>query len=77
MHVGACVCVERPLYSCLSAQYVTCDTKLRDQCKGTPCNRCGSDKTNNTGWNLEFVMFYFPKSSDMNALLAAWMLQEK
>lgn len=24
---------------CISAQLVTCDTKLRDQCKGTTCNR--------------------------------------
>lgn len=27
---------------CFSAQLVTCDTKLRDQCKGTTCNRYGS-----------------------------------
>uniref|UniRef100_A0A8C2ZLT5 Cysteine rich secretory protein LCCL domain containing 1 n=1 Tax=Cyclopterus lumpus TaxID=8103 RepID=A0A8C2ZLT5_CYCLU len=30
---------EKLLRSCFSAQFVTCDTKLRDQCKGTPCNR--------------------------------------
>lgn len=58
MHVGACVSVERPLWSCLSAQYVTCDTRLRDQCKGTPCNRCVSDKTNSTGWNLLWCFIF-------------------
>lgn len=32
------------LFLCVSAQLVTCDTKLRDQCKGTPCNRYKSDQ---------------------------------
>ncbi|KAF3835939.1 hypothetical protein F7725_028497 [Dissostichus mawsoni] len=26
------------------SQLVTCDTKLRDQCKGTPCNRYSSEE---------------------------------
>lgn len=43
---------------CLSAQYVTCDTKLRDQCKGTPCNRCGSDQASNHRLECT-VMFNF------------------
>lgn len=59
VHVTACAHVEIPLCSCLSAQYVTCDTKLRDQCKGTPCNRCGSDKANNTGRNVLWCLFFF------------------
>lgn len=70
--------LKAPLCSCLSAQYVTCDTKLRDQCKGTPCNRCGSDKNQRRG--LESTAMFnriFPSSSDTNAPLVAWMLWEK
>uniref|UniRef100_A0A3B4CYK3 LCCL domain-containing protein n=1 Tax=Pygocentrus nattereri TaxID=42514 RepID=A0A3B4CYK3_PYGNA len=29
----------QPLLVCFAAQLVSCDTKLRDQCKGTTCNR--------------------------------------
>lgn len=57
-HVATCTRVERPLCFCLSAQYVTCDTKLRDRCKGTPCNRCGSDQANNTSWNVRYYEVY-------------------
>lgn len=40
VHVRA---LKRRLCPCFSAQLVTCDTKLRDQCKGTTCNRYSSD----------------------------------
>lgn len=51
VHVGSCVTIQRPFFlcSCVSAQLVSCDRKLRDQCKGTPCNRYSWDKI----WNIE------------------------
>lgn len=42
-HAGAFY--EEPFVS-VSAQLVACGTKLRDQCKGTPCNRYGDNEVN-------------------------------
>uniref|UniRef100_A0A671XHG6 Cysteine rich secretory protein LCCL domain containing 1 n=1 Tax=Sparus aurata TaxID=8175 RepID=A0A671XHG6_SPAAU len=57
---------------CFSAQLVTCDTKLRDQCKGTPCNRyeCPAGCLDATG-KVVGTVYYEMQSSVCRAGLHA------
>ncbi|XP_010785406.1 cysteine-rich secretory protein LCCL domain-containing 1-like [Notothenia coriiceps] len=60
---------------CFSAQLVTCDTKLRDQCKGTPCNRyeCPAGCLDATG-KVVGTVYYEMQSSVCRAGLHAGVI---
>uniref|UniRef100_A0A674N9I6 Cysteine-rich secretory protein LCCL domain containing 1a n=1 Tax=Takifugu rubripes TaxID=31033 RepID=A0A674N9I6_TAKRU len=57
------------------SQYVTCDTKLRDQCKGTPCNRyeCPAGCLDATG-KVVGTVYYEMQSSVCRAGLHAGVI---
>uniref|UniRef100_A0A3Q3D5S7 Cysteine rich secretory protein LCCL domain containing 1 n=1 Tax=Hippocampus comes TaxID=109280 RepID=A0A3Q3D5S7_HIPCM len=63
-------------YSCFAAQLVTCDTKLRDQCKGTTCNRyeCPAGCLDATG-KVVGTVYYEMKSSICRAAVHAGVIR--
>uniref|UniRef100_A0A7N6BY56 LCCL domain-containing protein n=1 Tax=Anabas testudineus TaxID=64144 RepID=A0A7N6BY56_ANATE len=67
--------IERTFCLLVSAQLVTCDTKLRDQCKGTPCNRyeCPAGCLDATG-KVVGTVYYEMQSSICRAGLHAGVI---
>uniref|UniRef100_A0A665VL81 LCCL domain-containing protein n=1 Tax=Echeneis naucrates TaxID=173247 RepID=A0A665VL81_ECHNA len=75
VHVFSCANPQKNLYVCVSAQLVICDTKLRDQCKGTPCNRyeCPAGCLDATG-KVVGTVYYEMQSSVCRAGLHAGVI---